>query len=191
MPGRLFQLYQNSRLINVNVNIVTAGVLAIVIAKFPVMLVGDLIGAERKLAITIAAGLIDVVVDVTIYYALHWIANHYRPRSRRGEPSNSHRSFFKDATLIQFERAILSPLYYVTAMGLMYVLQVKGVPHGWAFVIGFLTGIIVTRVVHTIWGLKTGRFKNGSGPVPRGTEPGVIGAVQPKGHEESVGTRAG
>lgn len=165
MPRRLFHLYQNSRLINVNVNIVTAGLLAIVIAKFPVILVGDMIGHDRKLAITIAAGVIDVIVDVTIYYALHWIANHYRTPSRRGVAANSHRSFFKDATLIQFERAILSPLYYVTAMGLMYLLQVKGVPPGWAFVIGFVTGIIVTRVVHTIWGLKTGRFKNGTGQV--------------------------
>ncbi len=162
MPRRLFHLYQRSRIFNINFNVVAAGLLAILIAKMPVAYVSDWIGHEHKLWITLAAAAIDMVVDVLIYYGLHWLANHWRPPSRRPKIRKSNRAFFKDATLIQFERAILSPLYYIVAGGLMYILQHQGIKPSWAFVWAFASGIFVTRIVHTIWGLRTGRFRNDS-----------------------------
>ena len=160
MSGRLFHLYQRSRVFNINFNVVAAGLLAILIAKVPVAFVSGWIGHEHKLLITLAAAGIDMFVDVLLYYGLHWVANHWRPPSRRPKVRKSKRAFFKDATLIQFERAILSPLYYVVAGGLMYLLQHQGIKPSWAFVWGFTSGIFVTRIVHTIWGLRSGRFKN-------------------------------
>jgi hypothetical protein len=160
MPGRLFHLYQRSRIFNINFNVVAAGLLAILIAKIPVAYVSGWIGHEHKFWITVAAAAIDMFVDVLLYYGLHWIANHYRPKSRRPKVRKSKRAYFKDATLIQFERALLSPLYYVVAGGLMYLFQYQGIKPSWAFVLGFASGIFVTRIVHTIWGLQTGRFKN-------------------------------
>ena len=160
MFERLFEIYQRKRIVNINTNIVAAGLLAIVIAKWPVTVVGNWIGAdEHPFLVTLAAGGIDLVVDVASYFVLHWLANHWKPLRKGARPRGSTRSFLKDALLIQFERTMLSPVYYTTAMGLMYTLQeAVEVSHGWAFVIGFTTGIMVTRVVHTIWGLKTGRF---------------------------------
>lgn len=160
MHRRLFDLYQRKRVLNINANIVASGLLAILIAKYPVYLVGKAIGREHRFLITLAAGAIDMVVDIAIYYALHWIANHWHPSWKKTARRQHKRTFFHDASLIQFERAILSPLYYVIAMGLMYALQRWDVveSHSWAFVIGFATGIVVTRVVHTIWGIRTGRF---------------------------------
>jgi hypothetical protein len=160
MPRRLFDLYQRKRVININANIVASGLLAIVIAKYPVHVVGGLIGTENKFLIALAAGGIDMAVDVVLYYALHWIANHWHPSWKRSARRQHKRSFFHDASLIQFERAILSPLYYFVAMGLMYVLQRWNIveSHSWAFVIGFTSGIVVTRFVHTFWGMRSGRF---------------------------------
>lgn len=158
MPHRLFDLYQRKRVININANILASGLLAVVVAKFPVEIVGRLIGGEHKFLITLAAGAMDMVVDVVIYYALHWVANHWRPPWKRAGKPKPGRSFFHDASLIQFERAILSPLYYLIAMSLMYWLQYLGWGHGWAFVTAFASGLLVTRVVHTVWGLRSGRF---------------------------------
>lgn len=160
MPGKLFHLYQRSRVFNINFNVIAAGLLAILVAKFPVAVVSNWIGPEHKFLITLCAAAIDMVADVLLYYGLHWLANHWTPASRRPKVRRSKRAFFKDASLIQFERAILSPLYYLVAGGLMYLLQHQGIRASWAFVLGFASGIIVTRVVHTIWGLRTGRFKN-------------------------------
>ncbi len=183
MPARLFDLYQRKRIININANIVASGVLAIVLAKYPVLWIGQYLGPDHPMRITIAAGVIDMVVDVCMYYALHWLANHWKPswkqpttpttttqhttpsspRTDTKPPSKSQSgmlAFIRDASLIQFERVLLSPLYYLVAMGLMYLLQTRWyhLDHSWAFVIGFTAGIVVTRIVHTIWGLKTGLF---------------------------------
>lgn len=158
MPQRLFDLYQRKRIININLNILAAGMLAVLVAKYPVYLVGAWIGPDRRVLITLAAGAVDMVVDVAIYYALHWFANHWNPPWKQTEAAAPRRSFFRDASVVQFERAVLSPLYYLVAMGLMLWLQYRGMGHSWAFVVGFAVGLLVTRVVHTAWGLRTGRF---------------------------------
>ncbi|QKK08045.1 MAG: hypothetical protein HND58_07565 [Planctomycetota bacterium] len=158
MPLRLFELYQRKRIVNINLNILASGLLAVILAKPLVVLVGNWIGPERLLSVTLAAGAVDMVVDVIIYYALHWFANHWNPPWKRARDARHKRSFFRDASVVQFERAILSPLYYLVAMGLMYALQHRGMAHGWAFVVGFASGLLVTRVVHTVWGMRSGRF---------------------------------
>ena len=107
-----------------------------------------------------------MLFDVTLYYMLHWVANHWRPV--RGRTDAERRAleakpapFIKDATVVQIERALLSPLYYIIAGGLMHGLQVwwKLGPSV-AFAIAFPCGLLVTRVLHTLWGLKTGRFRD-------------------------------
>lgn len=158
MPLRLFELYQRKRIVNINLNILASGLFAVIVAKPLVVVVGNWIGPERLLSVTLAAGAVDMVVDVVIYYALHWFANHWSPPWKRTSHTSPKRSFFRDASVVQFERAILSPLYYLIAMGLMYALQHRGMAHGWAFFVGFASGLLVTRVVHTVWGLRTGRF---------------------------------
>lgn len=175
MPRRLFHIYQRNRLVNINFNVIASGLMAIAIAKYPVARLGAWIGPEHKLLITVGAAAIDMFVDVSLYYGLHWIANHWRPSGKLPKAKSRHGSFFKDATLIQFERAILSPLYYVVAGGLMYVLQHKGIKPSWAFVWAFSSGIFVTRLAHTLWGLQTGRFRSDHPGLP---EPGT-GVIAP------------
>lgn len=158
MPRRLFDLYQRKRVFNINANILASGLMAVLIAKYPVLYIGRLIGEEHPVLITLAAGAIDMVVDVLLYYALHWFANHWNPPWKRHKKAKPSRSFLHDASLVQFERTLLSPVYYLVAMSLMYYLQLRGVAHSWAFVLAFASGLMVTRVIHTVWGLKSGRF---------------------------------
>ncbi len=165
MPDRLFRFYQRKRIVNINVNIAAAGLLAILVAKWPVQWFGDWIGTEKKFIITLAAIAIDIVVDVLLYYVLHWIANNWRPLKHETEAERyedeqrrKRRPFVRDATIIQLERIILSPIYYVIAGGLTYAFQHAGLRPGLAFAAGFCIGIVCTRIVHTVWGLRTGRF---------------------------------
>jgi hypothetical protein len=164
MPHRLFDLYQRKRIVNINANILMSGLLAVLVAKYPVDVVGRLIGEDHKILITLAAGGIDMVIDVALYYALHWVANHWTPPWKRQPAARPERAFFRDASLIQFERAILSPLYYLIAMGSMLALQHRGWVPGWAFLTAFASGLLVTRVVHTAWGLRSGLFVDESCP---------------------------
>lgn len=154
--------YQRNKLVNINVNIITAGLMAILVAKWPVMWVSaeitERLGEAHPVLVdvlkVVAAAVLDGIADVLIYYMLHWIANHWRPMKPRHEDdlADDHRKFFKNATLVQFERMALTPVYYGVAGGLMYFLMSEhDLKEHWAFVWGFMTGILVTRIVHTLY----------------------------------------
>lgn len=161
MPRRLVHLYQRKRIININLNVVAAGLLAIACTKGVIWTVDLFVDRNLHLLFTVVALVSDIIFDVAIYYALHWVANHWRPLKPRGiERADKPPAFFKDATLIQFERALLSPVYYVIAVVLMQTLQNVGWHPGWAMVGAFTSGLLVTRVMHTAMGLYTGSFRD-------------------------------
>ncbi|MFG0314790.1 MAG: hypothetical protein ACF8LL_11505 [Phycisphaerales bacterium] len=164
MARRLFHFYQRNRIININANIICAGLLAIALSKLPVHWMSQAIGPGHQWLKAILAGVIDAAVDIALYFVLHWVANHWRPlKPRTLKERHHHRadpgSFWKNASLVQAERYLLSPLFYVVAVGGMWALASQaGIRESWAFVISFSAAIILTRVVHTEWGLYTGRF---------------------------------
>jgi len=163
MPTGLFRYYQRSRLVNINANVIVAGMLALLPTAGMVRLSKVFITTDQKWVYTTIAVAADIIADVAIYFVLHWVANHWRPLQGR-----SHRErrkleakpppFLRDATLVQFERALLSPLYYITAGLLMQLIQHQGIKAYWAVFIAFPTGLLLTRVIHTIWGLHSGTF---------------------------------
>lgn len=159
MFGRLGRYY-GRQLVNINVNIVAAGLLTLALTMVPVYLTRHVgISDPRKIAAVVVVS--DVVFDVLIYYFLHWLANHwpampwYRPR----DPAKPHLTFFRAATLVQFERAILSPVYYGVKVLVLYTLLKRGVEREAALVLGFACGLTVTRVLHTLWLVWSGRSK--------------------------------
>jgi ABC-type multidrug transport system fused ATPase/permease subunit len=157
----LFQLYQRKRVININLNVTAAGLLALALAKFPVAWVAELIGKEHKLLIALAAYFIDMVFDGFVYFALHWLANHWKP----GEPEPVDRArvkrFFTDALIVQAERIALVPVFALIAIGGMYILQHQtDIKVSWIFVITYLTAILITRILHTVIGYRTGTFND-------------------------------
>jgi uncharacterized paraquat-inducible protein A len=171
MTRRLLNLYQRKRIININLNVIAAGLLAIACTKVVMWLAAHLFHGAPPLFFTIVALVCDMFFDVAIYYALHWLANHWRPRWARKPDSPKPPPFIKDATLIQFERALLAPVYYILAGVLMQLLQADlGWKPGWAMAAAFTTGLLATRVLHTAMGLYTGSFRDLHKRKPR---PGV------------------
>lgn len=169
MAPRIFRFYQRHRIVNVNLNIIGAGLLAVAIAKYPVHLLSLTIGEKHKFINSVVAAVVDGIVDIGLYFVLHWIANHWGPikherkakakLNENGEFIEKSVSFWRDASLVQFERLTLTPVFYLFAIGGMWGLQHYGFRASWAFVISFSVGLIVTRIMHTWWSLRTGRFE--------------------------------
>lgn len=161
MWRRLFNLYQRKRVVNINVNVTFAGLAALLLAMWPVAWVGEWLGPDRKLWIAVAAYFIDMVFDFTVYFSLHWLANHWKP----GNPTPIDRArvvhFASDALLVQAERVILVPLFALLAIGGMTLLQHHtDLGPKKSFVVTYVLAILITRVLHTIIGYRTGSFND-------------------------------
>lgn len=161
MPLRLFKLYQRKRVININVNVTIAGLLALVLAVYPVKLIGHVIPEEHRLLRVVLPYFIDMLLDGAVYFALHWLANHWKP----GDPEPVDRArikrFFSDALVVQAERIALVPIFALIAFGGMWIHEhhrVLDIAYHWAFVLTYLTAIGITRILHTIIGYQTGTF---------------------------------
>jgi hypothetical protein len=154
--SRLLEWYDR-RIVNVNVNIVAAGVLALIPTTIIAHAAKHSFAVHHRGALTAITFIADAISDVAVYYVLHWIANHMprqTPRIVRSAAYGS-MSFVKDASLVQFERACLSPLLYVIALGGQLALMHRGIDVAWATIIGFAVAIAFTRVLHTIWMYRT------------------------------------
>jgi hypothetical protein len=150
--GRLYA----RRIINININIIVAGLAAMLLTLLPVHATRYMGIEDKWVIIGITLGC-DLAFDVAIYYALHWLANHTvaMPWSRHRErPAGM--SYFRDATLVQFERAMLGPVYYGVAVAVQYGL-LHIVDRELAALLGLGSGLITTRVIHTLWMLRTER----------------------------------
>jgi putative flippase GtrA len=157
-----FARWYARRIVNVNVNIILAGAMAIGIMWVVMHLLHRVKVDEhlaRELSIStklVNMGLsfvIDLVADLAVYYFLHWYANHM-PRKLGGKminPEYSDLSFMQDATKVQVERMLLSPVLYGIAMGLQYFLMHRDVAPPTAAAIGFAVGILTSRTLHTMW----------------------------------------
>lgn len=162
--GRVFRLYQRKRIINIHVNAVLAGLLAIALAKMPVLWVSAWVGKEHLLLNSLIAYGIDSVFDIAVYFGLHWVANHWLPTKPKSEADQRHHEapkphFLSDVFKVQAERMVLVPVFAGVGIGGMWALQ-----HffqwqtSWAFVAAFVAAIFTTRVLHTLLGLYTGTF---------------------------------
>jgi hypothetical protein len=168
------------RIVNVNVNVIAAGVAALgfTVGVLHLMDRTGALGAVTNLVRgrefslpglpfrfmgekMVIGGLtfaIDLIADVLVYYALHWVANHMpRPRQVPRTRAYADMSFMRDATLVQFERALLSPVLYIAALGLQQRLLHTGWSVEASTAIGFTVGIAMTRVLHTLWMLRAER----------------------------------
>src|SRR4051812_49307552 len=174
----LVRLYDR-RIVNVNVNIIVAGLMAMGITvavmhlserwgvvhalqgwigKFSVKLPwqGRIVGGNLVISgMTLG---VDALADIIVYFGLHWFANHM-PRTRipRLKPEYQELTFLRDATLVQFERAVLSPLLYVLALGTQNTLLHRGGSVAASTAIGLTTGMTVARLLHTMWMMRQER----------------------------------
>jgi hypothetical protein len=144
------------RIVNVNVNVVVAGMLAMALTLIPVHFTRHLDINSKWVIVAITLGC-DACFDVAIYYLLHWLANHWQafPWVKHRRPHRAGMSFIRDATLVQFERAMLVPVYYGVALAIQLVmlhsLQDGSDHRELTTVVGLGGGLLVTRVIHTAW----------------------------------------
>ena len=150
------------RIVNVNVNVIVAGMLAMALTLIPVHFTRHLDINSKWVIVAITHGC-DASFDVANYYLLHWLANHWRafPWVKHRKPHPAGLSFIRDATLVQFERAMLVPVYYGVALAIQLVMlhSLKdGSDHReLTTVVGLGGGLICTRVIHTAWMLWSER----------------------------------
>jgi hypothetical protein len=166
------------RVINVNVNIIAAGLLALP----PTMLAVhfsrhlgvtedarlSLLGypLDYKIIVLLITFFTDIVFDVAIYFVLHWIANHGSWRNKLldkaehliVEPAHAGMSYIRDAGVIQFQRFVLSPVLYILWLGTQYVLMWAGVDRVPSMLAGWVIGIGTARILHTLWMLREERL---------------------------------
>lgn len=164
--GWFTRLYDH-RIVNVNVNIVVAGILALGITVGAMHLADrwGLIGwleftlpISREIIINTLTFGVDVIADVAVYFVLHWLANHMPRRAPRAKrPAYAAISFVRDATLVQFERAILSPLLYLIALGTQHAMLKHGYSITASTAVGFAAGIAVVRFLHSGWMVRNER----------------------------------
>jgi len=190
--GWFSRLYDR-RVVNVNVNIVVAGVLALAITV-GVMHVWEVWGVldwldrnlpiRKELIINALTFLVDIIADVAVYYVLHWLANHAPRKTPRigrkiTQAGLDTMNFVRDATLVQFERAVLSPLLYIVALGTQHVMIANGSGVAKATAFGFGAGIVLTRVLHTLWMLRNERrAKENNSPDLIASAPWIEAAVR-------------
>ncbi|MEM7622438.1 MAG: hypothetical protein AAF235_04470 [Planctomycetota bacterium] len=166
MPDRLFRIYQRRRVININTNVVVAGLVSTVMVMgliwFLKLVVGTTWPTWGYTAFSVGA---DIALDVAIFTGLHWIANHWRPLAGRSgketlELGAAAPPHLEDTARVQLERAVLSPLYYIIAAAGTEGLQRIGIHPAWAVMIAYPVGLLVTRTLHTVWGLRSGTFED-------------------------------
>ncbi|MGE3108317.1 MAG: hypothetical protein AB7G11_03650 [Phycisphaerales bacterium] len=152
MVSRLGKFYSR-RIVNVNVNILLAGIVAIPPTSLVIHLCYHRADIKNAWVINVITFFADLVFDVATYYGLHWLANHWPGRRKalaEGRTPAPHLTYFRDATLVQMERIVLSPILYGVVFASQHVLLHRTAPE-YATAIGLFAGITCTRVLHTIW----------------------------------------
>ncbi|MBI1191021.1 MAG: hypothetical protein GC200_10115 [Tepidisphaera sp.] len=148
--------WYSRRIVNINVNILVASTLA-AFATGGVMHALVLMGLpeQKKILVGSITFFVDLVVDLFIYYVLHWVANHMpRATERLINPEYARKAFLKDASYVQFQRMLLSPILYIIALGGQNVLLNMGYSVFSSTVGAFGAGVLTTRVLHTLWMLR-------------------------------------
>jgi hypothetical protein len=159
------------RIVNINVNIILAGIFALlplfVVTKVVHAVFFDNLPSEQltfwqKKIFGGVTLLTDIVADLACFYALHWLANHWPKRIPGGKLVHvagdaAAPGYFKDATLVQIERMVLSPLLYTIWLLTQFLLMRYGVAPHWAMVLGFCVATPLIRLIHTLWMLRAER----------------------------------
>lgn len=143
-------------MVNINVNILVASTLA-AFSTGGLMHALVLLGLpeQKKLLVGSITFFVDLVVDLAVYYVLHWVANHMpRGSEKLINPEYANKSFIKDASFVQFQRMLLSPILYIIALGGQNVMLTLRYSVFTSTIAAFGAGVVTTRVLHTLWMIR-------------------------------------
>ena len=149
---KLSHLYRTHRLIHINVNAVIAGIISILLS-IPLVHLTTFITHNKFLIALLAYG-IDGAIDSAIFATLHLILY-----SRGLRKFNLAKTLGKDLLLLQTHRTILALGTLSISFVLHLILLYFGMGRSLSFIIAYSVGLISTRIIHSIYGLRTGLFK--------------------------------
>ncbi len=126
-----------------NGNVLLASTLAILLTAMTLGIIQPFVGG--MLSALLLSAILDAVYDVAIFAGLHAWTRTHRPR------------FLRDLGLLQAHRFFLSPLFYLIAVPGQALLLMAGFSTS-ASLLAYLLALLITRGVHTAYGLRTGLF---------------------------------
>lgn len=149
----MWNLYKRSRLIHINLNIAFAALAGIALSSVFVYLTHYVTNDTRAIVILsyLFDGFLDIAIFATLHFALYhrWLKHHAFAKM-----------IAKDLILIQTHRLILSIVVTTISLGGHWWLITQGLGRTRAFIIAYTLAVLTARVLHTIYGLKTGLFKS-------------------------------
>jgi len=134
--------YKNSRLWNINTNIVFADVVSTAATALIIQALQPRL--PTHLAIVTVTAIVDGAISLAVFAGLHTYANRTRG--------------IKDLFRVQLHRWILSPLHYLVGSGLQFILLAAGVRAGIGVLVAYLTAVAIVRTIHSLYGRKSGLF---------------------------------
>ncbi len=139
--------FYKKRAVNINVNIILASLLSILISSYIVDATYYMFSS--MLSIVLVAYFIDAVADFIIFSILHGIVNN----------GSGFKPFILDVGKIQSHRIVLAVIFFLIATSFDYAfMSLIGIGRTYSFILAYTLALIVTRVIHTIYGIKTGLF---------------------------------
>lgn len=148
----MLEKYKRNRLININGNVIIASLIGTALAIYPVHLTKMITNSDWL--IVLLSFFIDGTLDVIIFISLHIFI--HKSHVAGFKPS---KIILKDILKIQSQRIVLSIFYLIFAVGGHYLLLQFDFERTIAFLIAYLGALIISRILHTIYGLRTGLFE--------------------------------
>ncbi len=147
----MFNAYNKKRIIHINGNIIIASVVS-------TLIVALIIESAKSIMVSMSAvvgvtAVLDMILDAGIFFTLHYLSSNY---------GKAHiRNYFlaKDVVRIHGHRIFLSPLFYFIAVSTQSGLLMMHAGYGTSVIWAYLIALVITRYVHTVYGIKTGLFK--------------------------------
>lgn len=142
----MISAYKRHRIVNINVNILVAGVIATLFAAVPVSFLEMF--TRNDVLIVLFSFVFDGVADMLLFFGLHALVNY-----KVGKAG----ILLRDLYTLQKQRFVLAVLFFIVATSGHYLLMTWFDTTG-SFIVAYLFALLVTRAVHTAYGLKTGLF---------------------------------
>ena len=138
--------YKNKRIVNINVNIILAGIFSTLLAAYPVYLTNFF--TDDMGIIIFISFIADAILDFLFFGFFH----------RMTHFNHSKKIVAMDFALIQSHRIVLSIFYYVLAGSTQLALMHAGFYRTGSFIVAYLFALLITRTIHTWYGLRTRLF---------------------------------
>ena len=141
--------YHRHRFYHINGNILAASLLS---TGLTALLIEFLTSWTLWIGIIVVlTAVVDAIFDVLLYALFSYYSASHSGNVRMF-------SFLHDLTRVQGHRIFLAPLYYACAVLLQSSFLMMGTRRSFSVLFAYLLALLFTRLLHTLYGLRTGLF---------------------------------